>query len=373
MTRHFMTAFGVAVALASAAPAAAQEPEIVEQVVVRVNGDIVTKSDFERRTIDTLRARPELVNTPATSPAFTQAVAEVTPQLVLDSVDELLLVQRGREMGYALGDVQFQQIVDEIRTQNGIEDDAAFQVVLAAEGLTTADLRRQIERGMLVQRVQQDDIFARIVVTEEEMLEFYEANRAQFTTPVTMTLRELLIEVPVTDQGVNAGADNAARAEAEQARARALAGEPFLDLVTELSDAPSAANGGLIGPIDYTELTPALQAQIDGLMVGGVTDILRTQRGYQILRLESRTQPRVVTFDEARAQVNAAVAQNKSGLEMQRYLETLRGQATITWQSAELQRAYESALAAQRAEFGTGDAASGTAPATGILVPGGQS
>jgi hypothetical protein len=108
MTRHIRTAFGLAVALA-AAPAAAQQPQIVEQVIVRVNGDIVTKSDFERRTIDTLRAQPELVNMPAGSPAFIQAVAEVTPQLILDAVDELLLVQRGREMGYALGDVQFQQ------------------------------------------------------------------------------------------------------------------------------------------------------------------------------------------------------------------------------------------------------------------------
>jgi peptidyl-prolyl cis-trans isomerase SurA len=372
MTRHIRTAFGLAVALA-AAPAAAQQPQIVEQVIVRVNGDIVTKSDFERRTIDTLRAQPELVNMPAGSPAFIQAVAEVTPQLILDAVDELLLVQRGREMGYALGDVQFQQIVENIQTQNGLEDGAAFQEALAAEGLTMADLRRQLERQMLVQRVQQDDVFARLVVTEEEMLAYYEANRAQFTTPVTLTLRELLVDVPTTEQGINAGVDDAARAEAERARERALAGEPFLDLVTEFSDAPSAANGWLIGPIDYTELTPALQAQIDGLMVGGVTDILRTQRGYQVLRLESRTQPRVVTFDDARPQVNAAVAQNKSGAEMQQYLERLRGQATISWLNAELEQAYESALGAQRQRFGTGAAASSTAPEIGILVPGGGS
>jgi peptidyl-prolyl cis-trans isomerase SurA len=374
MTRHFPVALGLAAALALAAPVArlaAQQPEIVEQVIVRVNGDIVTKSDFERRTIDTLRARPDMVNVPATSPAFTQAVAEVTPQLILDSVDELLLVQRGREMGYALGDVQFDQIVDNIQAQNGLEDDAAFAGALASEGLTMADLRRQLERQMLVQRVQQDDVFARIVVTEEEMVAFYEANRAEFTTPVTLTLRELLIDVPVTEQGVNAGADNAARAEAEQARERALSGEPFAELVAELSDAPSAANGGLIGPIDYTELTPALQAQIDGLTVGGVTDILRTQRGYQILRLESRTQPRVVSFDDARPQVNAAVAQNRSGTEMQQYLERLRTQATITWQNDELEQAYGSALAEQRRLFGA--AAAGAAPDTGILLPGGES
>ena len=340
----------------------AGQSEIVEQVLVKVNGDIVTKTDFERRTIDTLRARPELINVPQSSPLFAQAVADVTPGLILDAVDELLLVQRGHELGYALGDAQFQEIIATIQTDNDLENDADFRAALQQQGLTMADLRRQLERQMLVQRVQQDDVFARLVVTEDEMREYYEANRSAFTTPVTLTLRELLIEVPVTDQGINAAADNEARAQAEETRARALAGEPFQALVEELSDAPSAANGGLIGPLSYNDLTPALQGEVDGLVVGGVTQVLRTQRGYQLLRLESRTQPRVVRFEEARAEVGNRVGQTKSGPELQRYLERLRDQATIVWQNAELEEAYEAALSAQRAQF---DVTAGASPGAG--------
>lgn len=349
MLKQFVLTLGFVGTLAVALPTG--QVEIVEQVLVKVNGAIVTKSDFEQRTISVLRGRPELVDVPQGSQLFTQAVAEVTPGLILDAVDELLLVQRGRELGYSLDDDQFQEVISNIQTQNNLLDETEFQNALRQEGLTMATLRRSMERQMLVQRVQQEDVLARLVITEQETIEHYEANRDDFTTPVTLTLRELLIEVITTELGVNAAADNEARAEAADARARALAGEPFENLVEELSDAPSAANGGLIGPFGYDDLTSALQAEINSLMVGGVTQVLRTQRGYQLLRLESRTQPRVVTFQEAREEVSNRVAQAKSGVEMQRYLERLRNQATIIWQNSELEIVYEAELAEQRMRF----------------------
>jgi len=354
MAKQLVLTVGLIGALAVALLAG--QMEIVEQVLVKVNGDILTKSEFEQRTIQALAASPELINVPSDSPLFNQAVSEVTPGLILDAVDELLFLQRGRELGYALGDEQFQEIVSNIQVENDLEDEAQFQAELRAQGLTMSTLRRLLERQMLVQRVQQEDVFNRLVITEDEARAYYDANRADFTTPVTLTLRELLIDVPVSDQGINVSADNEAQAQAVEARARALGGEPFADLVSDLSDAPSAANGGLIGPLNFADLAAALQTEIDTLMVGGVTQVLRTQRGYQILRLESRTQPRVVTFEEARDEVGNRVAQAKSGVEMQRYLEQLRGQATIVWQNDELEGAYETALAGRRDDLGLAQA-----------------
>src|SRR5437764_15440267 len=74
--------------------------EIIVPVLVKVNGDIFTKSDFERLQVEFLRQRPELQNVTPESPELQKAVAESTPQLILSAVDELLLVQRGRELGY---------------------------------------------------------------------------------------------------------------------------------------------------------------------------------------------------------------------------------------------------------------------------------
>jgi peptidyl-prolyl cis-trans isomerase SurA len=322
--------------------------EIVEQVLVKINGDILTKSDFEQRQVAELRTRPELANVSTSSPDLRKAIAEVTPDLILSAVDELLLVQRGRELGYAMGDEQFKQILGNIKKQNNLEEDERFQAALRQEGLTLADLRRNLERSMLVSQVQRVEVVDKISVTEEEAQAYYDARKQEFTTPSEVTLREILIEVPTTPQGVNVAQDDEKRSQAEDLRKRLQAGEPFARLAAEFSAAPSKANGGLIGPLNHNELAPALQTSIDAAQVGDVLDVLRVPRGYQILKLESRTNSRVRTFQDARADIGSRVGEQKRQREVQKYLDRLREQATITWRNDELKKAYEQALEKRR-------------------------
>jgi parvulin-like peptidyl-prolyl isomerase len=352
MLKRLTTGAVVAGALALAAAPALDAQEIVEQVLVKVNGDIVTKTDFETRQVSVLRQRPELANATENSAELRRAVAEVTPQLILDAVDELLLVQRGREMGLALGDQQFNQIIENIKKQNNLEDEERFQAALKQEGLTMAELRRNLERQMFVSQVQQRDVVEKVSVTEEEARAYYGEHKDEFTSPIEITLREILIEVPTTDRGINAAQDDEARAEAEELRKRALAGEPFPRLVAEASDAPSKANGGLVGPLSRADLSPELQKQLDAMNVGDVTPPIRSQRGYQLLRLESRSDSRTQTFEEARPAISQRIGDEKVRLERLRYLERLRGQASITWRNDELKQAYEQALTQRRKTLG---------------------
>jgi parvulin-like peptidyl-prolyl isomerase len=329
------------------AAAAAPHAEIIEQIIVKVNGDIITKTEFEQRQVLALRARK--IDVDPKSEELKKAVAEITPQLIVDAVDELILLQRGRdELGYKLSDEQFNQVVSQIRKDNKLETEEAFLAALKQEGMTMADLRRNLERQMFVSQVQQRDVVEKISVTEEESRSFYEQHRQEFTTPSEVTLREILIEVPVTDRGINAEQDDLAKGEAEEVRKRALSGEPFPRLAADASDAPSKANGGLIGPISREELAPALQQQIDGMKVGEITEPIRTQRGYQILKLEARTDTKIRSFEEARDDISQKVGDEKLRGERMKYLERLRGQATITWRNEELKKAYEQALEQRR-------------------------
>src|ERR1041384_1846220 len=104
--------------------------DVIEQVLVNVNGDILTKTEFEQRQVAELRNRPELANVTPNSPQLRQAIAETTPELIVAAVDELLMVQRGRELGYAMGDEQFKQVVDNIKKQNNLEDEQRFEAAL---------------------------------------------------------------------------------------------------------------------------------------------------------------------------------------------------------------------------------------------------
>jgi parvulin-like peptidyl-prolyl isomerase len=342
MMKKFAVVAGLLAALIASSPLRA---EILEQVLVKVNGDIVTKGDFERLQVEFLRQRPDLQNVTSDSPELQKAVAASTPQLILNAVDELLLVQRGRELGYTMTDEQFKSVLDNIKKDNNIDDEAKFQEALKQEGMTLADLRRQLEKNMLETRVQQNEVLAKISVTEDEAHAYYDAHKQEFTTPSSITLREILITVPTSDRGINVAQDEAAKAKAEDIRHRLLGGEPFARLAGEVSDASSKANGGLIGPINIDELAPALQKVLESIKPGETSEVIRTQRGYQILFLESRSETKIKTFDEARSDIGDKIAEQKRRSETQKYLEKLRGAATITWRNDELKKAYEQALA----------------------------
>jgi peptidyl-prolyl cis-trans isomerase SurA len=348
MPKHFALVAVVAVVLS--ASAVSPTAEILEQVLVKVNGEIITKTEFEARQVAELRNRPELASANPTGAELQKAVAAITPDLILTAVDELLLVQRGRESGYALGDQQFTQILENIKTSNNLQDDAKFQEALKQEGLTLADLRRNLERQMLVQQVQRVEILDKISIGDEEARAYYESHREEFTSSTEITLREILFEVPTTERGVNVAEDDEARERALEIRKRLMAGEPFPRLAGEFSAASSKANGGLIGPLNADELAPNLRTLLAGMQVGDITEPLRTQRGFQLLKLESRTDPKTRSFEEARGDIGNRIGEEKLRGEREKYLDRLRAQATITWRNDELKKAYETALARRRQE-----------------------
>jgi len=344
---HTLRRFGALAVVAGAlALMPAVRAEIIEQILVKVNGEILTKTDFETRQVNALRQRGQQQ---LSDEQLKKAIAEITPQLLVDTIDEMLLEQKGRSLGYKLDDNAFSQIIGNIKKENKIENDEQFQAALRQEGLTMADLRKMLERNMLITKVQQDEIMAHISISDEEARAYYGQHASDFTSPATLTLREIFISVPGDGRTVNVGLDEDAKAKADAARGRAIAGEPFEKLVAEFSDAPSKANGGLVGPITEDELDPALKKLLDPLKVGGVTDVVRTQRGYQILKLETKSDRTLLSFDKARDQIADIIGNSKSQGEMQKYVRKLRAEAIIDWKNAELKKLYEQQVAAKPA------------------------
>ena len=342
--------FAVGVAgVAIAAPSAAQtlggsSPEtatgiILERILVKVNGDIVTQTELEERQIGLIRQRGLQARNDA---ELVQALQEVTPEVISGAIDELLLIQRARELGYQFSDEQFEEILGDLMEENGFETEDDFKEALAqSEGMTLDDLRRVMERQILINQVQQIEVLGPVTLTEVEAREHYEANIAQYTAPATVTMREILVRVPEGLVGADIVADDQARLEAEQARQRVLDGEEYELVAVAVSDAASKANGGLIGPIDASLLSDTLLDVLAGLDVGDVTEPIRTPLGYQVLRLEARTQPEPTPFEEVRERISENVFNDRRLAEYARYLDRLRTEADFDWKDDRLKQAFD--------------------------------
>ncbi len=313
--------------------------QILERIVVKVNGDMITQTDLEKGQVDAIRQGGLRATTEAELRA---ALMEVTPRVISAAVDELLIVQQGRELGYHLSDEQFQDLVESIKTENNFANDEEFrEALMQAEGMTVDDLRRTMERQMLINQVQQVEILRKVVLTDSEAREHYDNNLGEYTEPETITMREILIRVAEGIGGtVNVAADDQARHEAEEARLRILAGEEFSLVAVAVSDAASKANGGLIGPIDLTFVNDTVQTALLGLQKGEISHPVRTPVGYHILQLVERTEPTPLPFEEVRDIIGNSVFSERRVKEYRSYIDRLRNEAVIEWKDPQVEEVY---------------------------------
>jgi len=326
--------------------------QIIERVLVKVNGDIFTQTELEERQTAAIRARlgvdlkPEAVNDNA---ELKKALDDVTPQLLVDAIDELLLLQMGKEKGYHLSDEQFKGWLDNLRKEQNLTDDQKFQAALRQEGMTLDDLRKNVEKQFLVSQVQRDEVGSKLSITEEEARQYYLTHKNQFVDPATVTLREILIDVPTTTKGgqatINVAAQDEAEAKAGALRARVLAGEDFAKVAAEASASPSKANGGLIGPINLAEVSVSLQEMIAKMKPGDISTPIRTNRGVQILKLETIKPSAAQPFESVRDLVADKVHDARQQTEVRKFMSKVRGQALIEWKNDELKKLYEKQVA----------------------------
>lgn len=333
---------------ALAALAVPAHTQVIERVIVKVNGDILTQTELDDRRTAAIRARmgvdlkPDVANN---TEQLRQAVNEVTPPLLVEAIDELLMLQMGKEKGYHLSDEQFKGWLDNLRKEQNLQDDQRFMSALKQEGMTVDDLRKNVEKQFIVSNVQRDEVGSKLSITEEEARQYYLAHKDEFALTGTVTLREILIEVPTTPQGINVAKEDEVKLQADAVRARIAAGDDFAKVAAEVSASSSKANGGLIGPLNLAEISTSLQQLLEKMKPGDVTQPIRVAKGFQILKLEAQRQAAIQPFESVRDLVADKVHDARQQAEVRKFLSRVRNQAIIEWKDDELKKMYEKQLA----------------------------
>jgi parvulin-like peptidyl-prolyl isomerase len=324
---------------------------IIQRVIVKVNGEIFTQTELVQRQVDALREDNPDVRDPKAfqdDAKLAEKINALTPALLVAVVDELLLVQRGRELGIRFTDENFKTQVENVKKANNL-DEEGFKKALVQAGLTLAELRANFERAWLQRGVEQTEIMNNMRLTEEETRQYYEKHPEAFMKPATLVLREIVVNVPTeTDStgqpAVNVAVDEAAKDKITKARARVLAGEDFVKVATDVSDAGSKANGGLVGTVVIEEMQAVVRDALAKLKPGDVSEPLRFPAGYRIFKVDSRAAAAVEPFDQVRDAIAQKIYQERLGGEMKKYIEKLRSQALIEWKDENYRKQYEQGL-----------------------------
>jgi peptidyl-prolyl cis-trans isomerase SurA len=292
--------------------------EILERVVAKVNGDIVTLSDFQARQIAAAQAArigPERVE------AF---LRQNNAKILQDAVDELLLSQRAGDLGMRLRPETVREIIESIKKENNLETDAQLQEQLGREGMSMDDLKRSVERSFLRRQVLQREIEPKVAVSEEESYAAYLERKKDYTKPPSITLEEIVVQ------------GEEARDKAEALVARARAGEDFAALARAYSQAPSAKNGGELGKLNQGEMNAELEKQAFALAKGAVSEPLPQGEGYRILKVVDKTDGSVVPYGEAKEEIRRRLGEERIQKEYQAYMDGLRQKAIVSIQVREV-------------------------------------
>lgn len=305
--------------------AAGQEPQLVEETIAGVNGDLITRSMLLRAEKG---LRQDLENQYPDDAAKREAeFNRLKKRILVTLIEDKLIAQRASEIGVNADiEAQVNASILDLCKQNGVEQLGPCQALMERQGLTLEDVKANYRVQYQRQAVLGEDVYRALLdkITEREAREFYDKHLKELSEPGQIEISELFI--PSTPE--TAAQDEE---KAKQALAQLEAGKPFAEVVKAFSDPkrPSTANGGKLAPYKETDLNEDLKKELDKIAPGQVTPILKKPNGFQIVRLETRKPPTVKPFEELKDRMRQFVAQERGGAKITEYLKGLRAKALI--------------------------------------------
>jgi parvulin-like peptidyl-prolyl isomerase len=282
--------------------------EIVERVVAKANGGIVTLSEFEARQV-------AAVQSARVPPDQIEAYLRDNNQRILqEAIDDVILLKRGEQQGVRVRPEYIDELIDGIKKENNIASDQELADQLRREGMSLGDLRRSLERSIVKRQVLARELEPKTVVTDAEALAEYQRNLDRYRRPESVHLFEIVAPT---------------EGRAKEIVTRARGGADFAELARAHSTAASRERGGDLGTVTRGDLAPELEKVAFSLPLGGVSDPLAADGGWRVLRVAARNEASVASFEEMKGAITQQLSQTKMVREYEAYIANLRKQADI--------------------------------------------
>jgi peptidyl-prolyl cis-trans isomerase SurA len=291
---------------------------VVEDIIARVNDQVVSQSDYNRALAD--------LDQQAAQRNWTQTQTDAAKKDMLrDLIDQQLLLSRGKEMSIN-GDAETVRQLDELRKQNHLDSMEDLQKAAEQQGVSFEDFKASIRNRVITSQVIREEVGRRINLTTSEEQAYYDAHKADFDRPEQVRLSEILIPTPNADDAAQV---QQAEAKAAEVEAQLKGGKDFAALAKTNSGGPTAADGGVIGDFKRGQLAKVLEDATFGLKPGEYTAPMRTKQGVIILKVDSHQAGGIAPFADVEGQVQDQLGMSKMEPALRAYLTRLREEAYI--------------------------------------------
>jgi peptidyl-prolyl cis-trans isomerase SurA len=299
-------------------PASPYGGAVAEDIIARVNDQIITQSDYNR-------AQSELDQEAREHGESMQAISAAHKDLLRNLVDQQLWLSKGKELNVT-GETELVKRLDEIRKQYNLDTIEDLEKAAREQGVSFEDFKANIRNQIITQEVMRQEVGEHIQMTPGEVERFYEEHKQDYAQPESVRLSEILIS---TGGGDDPAKVDAAKAKAGDIEARLHAGGDFAQLARSFSDGPTASEGGELGQYKRGQLGKLLEDKTFDLQSGQYTDPVLTKQGYIILKVVQHTPGGPRPFKEVEQDVDEAYYMSRMEPAIRDYLSKMRDEAFI--------------------------------------------
>ena len=300
------------------------EGKVIEEIVARVNNEVITRSEFEHSKVTAEEdAKSDCQN--RCTPEQLKALTEDRQKNALrDLIDQSLLVQRAKDMGISVEPEVIKQL-DQIRIENKLPSMEALEEAVSNQKMNWEDFKNNIRTGLLTKKVITSEVGSHINVSKEEIQKYYDEHKAEFVRPEQVALRS--IEINTT------GKDEAEVAElkkkAETALKRIQDGEDFGEIAKRYSDGSTAKQGGYLGVYKRGELSKELEDTVFTMKKNGLTGVMETKQGFLIMQVLEHYDEGEQALAKVQNEIESKLYDQRLEPALREYLKTLREESYV--------------------------------------------
>ena len=320
--------------------------QVVEEIIARVNNQIITKSEFARSK-DTLRDEVKQQDPNNADKVY----ADREKDVLRDLIDQQLLLEKGKDLGIS-ADTDLVKQLDQMRKDMKLDSLEALEKEAEKQGVSWEDFKQTQKNQIITRKVIGEEVGGHLAISKEEEQKFYDDHKDEMQHAEFIRLSEILItpkaaspapdpsaansgssaQTPLDSaakQAADADALSAAEAKAKDILKQLRDGAAFEDIAKKYSDGPSAADGGALGTFERGKLAKELEDRTFAMKTGEITDVIRVKQGYAILKVNDHQMAGVPPLKDALPRIQDALYYQKLQPALRAFLTKLREEAYI--------------------------------------------
>lgn len=297
-----------------------EEPTLTEAeaaaVVATINGTPLTEGEIHK----VLTGLQRQLRSRVTPEEFKNALPRIRERIIEDLVMRRILLDAVAKAGISLSEAEFEEIKKELADE--LPPGMSLETYLEEMGTTEEELRQQMTVRKLV--LAQAEAIAK--PTEEEIKEYYDFHREDFSQEETVTASHILIK---TDPNEPQAEKDAKRARIEALKKKLQEGADFSELAKKHSECPSSVSGGDLGAFGRGQMVAEFEAAAFSQPTGSVGDVVETQFGYHLIKVTDHTFARTLEFSEVKQRISDMLHARKQQEAIRGYIERLQNSADV--------------------------------------------